>query len=58
MKQDDSTKARYLERAAELREAAAGTKNEAERAVLIKGAEAYEHMARWTPKVPISGNKK
>jgi len=55
---DDSTKARYLERAAELREAAAKAKNETERAVLIRGAEAYEHMAGWTPKVPINGEKK
>ena len=58
MTPDDSTKARYLERAAELREAAARAKNETERAVLIRGAEAYEHMAGWTPKVPIKQNEK
>ena len=58
MKPDDSTKARYLERAAELREAAARAKTETERAVLIRGAEAYEHMAGWTPKVPLKENKK
>jgi len=55
---DESTKARYLKRAAELRAAAEQTADEAERAVLIRGAEAYERMAGWTPKHPIKPGEK
>jgi hypothetical protein len=55
---DDSTKARYLTRAAELRAAAEKATDETERAVLIRGAEAYERMAGWTPKGPITRTKK
>lgn len=58
LKPDDSTKARYLNRAAELRAAAAHVTDETERAVLIQGAEAYERMAGWKPKEPIARTEK
>jgi hypothetical protein len=49
MVQDESTKARYRERAKELRSIAAQTRDANDREVILRAAEAYEQLANGTP---------
>jgi hypothetical protein len=49
MESEQEKVARYVQRASELRDTAALEEDDIVRTVLLKGAEAYEHMAEWKP---------
>jgi len=53
MVHDDTTIARFLRSAAELRSIASQISNLEERDIILKAAEAYEAMANWKPTEPM-----